>query len=771
MEVTTAARALAGLERSAVAIGEMEIPRVVGRGDATRRAQALLTSASTGAQLLGVSEVGAEAADAARRATVLLDHVPMTTSGLRSTSADLRELVAQIRAAEPSLPSTDQVAVIEARSRMLGHLEGTAPQFDTEDWRALATALASGDEAVAAMPRQLEGLKPIETIANELADSAYQRDHGVDRYMHAFEVGSMTPEARVSNARELLNRPAASLAREDWGRLSALVESPQAREIAMPSQLSGLKDFRTIAREIAAGRYTADAGAQLYFDSWRLAAMDPEQILSEGWALLARRATDLSQADWRLLSAMLESPHGSRLGAPTSLSGLKDLRTITRELGAGAYQADSGAQRYLDVWRANAMTRDEVVSGATTLLQRPARELSNRQWGELGALLESTNGSAVNMPSQLDGLKDFHTLTREIAAGKYAADAGAQRYFDAWRVAAMPREQAVAEAAQLLAMRAQDLTNEQWGRLGAIVESAHGSAIGAPDTLPGLKPLRQITRELAAGKYKADSGAQRYLDSWAISRMPVADAVAEAGAILTKPASELSRSEWLRLGSLMASRHADSIGVPRTLSGLKDFQTITREIGTGAYEADAGAQRYLTEWARRYDPAYQEQLQRALDAVVAGGADESQRMLVAGEWDRLEALVAGRPPADQAAIAAAMLQSDGVAASRSVQSTLALMQQSLRTTPAPSPELEPVRAQTLELVERNLARLSGHTPAGAVRGYSNHPDYGEVGRIRANMTLLEHARVTSSPAEATAEGAQLASESAAGSASGETLTW
>ena len=121
-----------------------------------------------------------------------------------------------------------------------------------------------------------------------------------------------------------------------------------------------------------------------------------------------------------------------------------------------------------------------------------------------------------------------------------------------------------------------------------------------------------------------------------------------------------------------------------------------------------------------------------------------------------------------------MLSSDSVAGTRSVRSSLELIRDGMRTTPAPSAELAPIHKQTLELLDRNIARLGGTTPDGAIRGYSNHPDYAEVGRIRANMTLLEHARTTTTDVTTTATGSAADAASApaaAATTSAETLAW
>jgi hypothetical protein len=240
---------------------------------------------------------------------------------------------------------------------------------------------------------------------------------------------------------------------------------------------------------------------------------------------------------------------------------------------------------------------------------------------------------------------------------------------------------------------------------------------------------------------------------------------------MSRHSSSLTSDDWARLGALIDSDADRSLlRVPLHIEGSKPLQQITREVGAGQYAADDYVQRYFTEWQRRNDPAYQASLERALDAVVAGGADDTQRALVAGEWDRLEHLVKDRTPGEQASIALVMMGLDRVAGSRSIRSTLEILRGNLAGMTGVPDELAGIRAQTIELVDRNVARLNGSTPAGAVRGYSNHPDYGEIGRIRANLTLLEHARVDRGPATVTgASEAAVSSTTPAGAA--ETLTW
>lgn len=46
-------------------------------------------------------------------------------------------------------------------------------------------------------------------------------------------------------------------------------------------------------------------------------------------------------------------------------------------------------------------------------------------------------------------------------------------------------------------------------------------------------------------------------------------------------------------------------------------------------------------------------------------------------------------------------------------------------------------SDTHRLVDVNLARLAGHTPAGEVIGWLRHPDYAEIGRIGTNLRTLD----------------------------------
>jgi hypothetical protein len=45
--------------------------------------------------------------------------------------------------------------------------------------------------------------------------------------------------------------------------------------------------------------------------------------------------------------------------------------------------------------------------------------------------------------------------------------------------------------------------------------------------------------------------------------------------------------------------------------------------------------------------------------------------------------------------------------------------------------------ETRMLVDRNISRINGTTPSGAVVGYSNYPDFTELGKIRSNLQMVQ----------------------------------
>jgi hypothetical protein len=205
-------------------------------------------------------------------------------------------------------------------------------------------------------------------------------------------------------------------------------------------------------------------------------------------------------------------------------------------------------------------------------------------------------------------------------------------------------------------------------------------------------------------------------------------------------------------------------GVP----GSKPVVNMATDIATGYYSASESVDAAFREWLPMLDPEYLAKRRAALVEGLWGGTfprgatlDELRGL------DEFQRLTSG----ERAAIGARLIQD---VAPSTVPGSITFLDDvervlgELGTQRDPNPAIAPLRAQLDELVARNRARIAGNTPRGAVRGYSNHPDYAELGRIRSNLGLIGALNAPQRPAAAAAAGD---TASAAAAAGGETLTW
>lgn len=187
--------------------------------------------------------------------------------------------------------------------------------------------------------------------------------------------------------------------------------------------------------------------------------------------------------------------------------------------------------------------------------------------------------------------------------------------------------------------------------------------------------------------------------------------------------------------------HAPSYkpGTPRPTDELARYQEFWR------WHRDRD---YRAEFVRAHDAA--------VDAAVAGTATGTDKARIVDGWKRFQADMPYRPRGEQLAIARTMLGSS-LAHDRGVRSVLETLHASLERGGG-TEQTARLWDETRELLERNLARLNGELQDS----YLNHPDYAEVGRIQANVDLIERFRQAGGT---TAESAPVAN------ATSETLSW
>ncbi|MCW2922376.1 MAG: hypothetical protein JWL76_2250 [Thermoleophilia bacterium] len=673
----------------------------------------------------------------------------------------------------------------EQRAQVAAILAKHSRDVTTDEWRRLATFIDhEPTRGFLGIDVELDGAKPLRDIARSIAAGEYPAGAATQRYFEQAAIAATTPAQRQEQLASLLGRHSSELSNEEWMRVVSLLDDPATRDsLGIPLEISDAKPLRTIAASLAASEYKPGAATQRYFDLFRVSRMTEAEQRATIAATFAKHSRDVTKEEWTTLATLIEHPKSRPLlGIDAEIEGAKPLAQIARSVAAGEYEAGAATQRYFEQATIAATPPAQRQEQLASLLGRNPDELSSEEWTRIVTLLDDpTTRESVTIPLELPSAKPLRTIAASVAAGEYKPGAATKAYFDAFAVSRMTPEARTVAIDSIFAGHSRDVSKEDWGRLVALIDSGGvGEHLGISVELDGAKSLREIAAAVAKGEYEPGAATQRYFDAFALQRLTPEARMAEASALFSRNSADLSTEDWGRLAALLddeATRVRTQ--VPMELENAKPLRTIARSLANAEYKPGEATQRYFVEWQRRNDPAYQARLEAALADITSGGASPESRTLVAEQWDRLAELVAGRPAAEQAAIAEVMMGLDSVAGSRSVKSTLELLLANMPPAEDVPAALVATRNETVALIERNLARLDGSTPTGAVRGYSNHPDYAEIGRIRANTSFLQEAMRLEPAAEGLRPQPGVAADAATGVAAdevatasaGETLTW
>lgn len=443
--------------------------------------------------------------------------------------------------------------------------------------------------------------------------------------------------------------------------------------------------------------------------------------------LLDRDAAHHTDDSWRQLAQLLsiDGDGGiTRMARPargveslvTSLAGPDDV---------------AGARRIHQALRAGAEQDAEILTQAREIIAREPADISADEWQRLSGLLRSDpEGTLLSGPRRIEWWMSIDELAARGTDPRMHETLS--KYFAPWRLALLPRGEKVALLRGILETAPDQVTPNEWRQVQMLME--HRPSLNAfADLLPG-QDARAVLANVSGRLGLAP--ARRLHAHWNVTRLDDAGAVDAARRIFARSPERLTEGEWAHLEALL---QRDALHGPRTLAGVNPLAWIAVEQTKDVLVRPStpwDAAPYFSAWNEQLDPRHLERVGRALDAIVAGSATTDQLELVLINRARLGALVADRPPEQQRAIAHAMLRGTADGPGATMEGTLEVLRTSLDA-PGAHGELEPLRLQTLELVERNLQRLRGSTPEGAVRGYSTHPDYAELGRARANLDLLE----------------------------------
>lgn len=306
-----------------------------------------------------------------------------------------------------------------------------------------------------------------------------------------------------------------------------------------------------------------------------------------------------------------------------------------------------------------------------------------------------------------------------------------------------------ARAAELLRMHSSELTPADWRTLSATLATT-STIDGVRLTSPqfGTPTLKAMAADISAGRATADAAVQRHFDDWAVDRLSPDERRAATVDLIGHHASELSSRDWTRLRSLLVK---DSIGIEGSYTPYGDGATllsIAGEMASGRGRVNARIQQPFTLWARRNERTYAAALQRSADAAAGGTATRSDQLAVVAGWDRLRKDLPARPQTEQTRLAGAVLGVAQYATPIALRDALGVLRKTAAETqlPAAAAEmLEPLRSETIDLIDANLARMQAVTAAELTTSVEKLPDYAELGSIRANISLLESAARTVEP--------------------------
>ena len=482
-------------------------------------------------------------------------------------------------------------------------------------------------------------------------------------------------------------------------------------------------------------------------------------------------AAALDQLDWRRVQRALSSDRAIGSG-PRTFDGEQPLRTIVDGMVGGGEPAPA-LQRYVDAWRMQGTSGASRRTEVATLVRRDPTELAPEDWRRFGALLDADpDGAVVAAPRTIEGLQPLRTRVAGLADGTGVVDAELQRYVAAWRVHTTPPDEVLGRSRELFGRDPETLTQAEWGELRLMLDSdPGGTLLQGPRDLRGTDPLATWLPGLEAGTYrKVDNALDRYFEAWRLHGADDDAIRATAAPLVARSPDSLARRDWARLAASFDTGAGTALpGIDSVTAGDQPVGKLLAQLATGERKGGVELADWFRDLRRTLDPDHDARLAAAIDSLAAGRGTPDDARLLAGESLRLEELLATREPIERLHVVEALLSVDTLAPTRAVGSTLTATRTVLRELPDLPTDAEPIIQGAIELADHNLARIAGKVPNPTSPGIGNFPDYGEIGRIRANVQLM---RQIVDPTSAAPVASQPAADvDAAARVVGDSLTW
>jgi hypothetical protein len=638
----------------------------------------------------------------------------------------------------------------------------------------------------------MDNSRPLVALLKDYRDG-YGNDFQLGRALQRFALhadGTLSDPIRLRDATRQLLTDSATLDAADLGRLAALVDAGPTSPAGLPlvTRVGNGREFGALVADRASGYGSMqDVAAHRYVQGMQLVldgTMDEVGTrAAAGLELFGRSGSTFTMTDLGRVAAFADlMPAGAPYAGPHRIDGMRTIDAIAMDLGNGYGRAGVDLERYLEAWRLaiDGTTQDpsKLRLAALEVLGRDPMSLDEFGWGRVAGMVDSLPDTPQFAgPRRIAGMRSLTQIATDLGQGYGTADARTSRYLDAWMMhldgTASDPDRIRAAAVEVFSRDPAHFTVRDWGMVAALQDlDPDGTIIGAPQVFTGKRPLGMQAMDLADGYGSVGGTMYRHFHGMRMA----ADGTGtdperlftEAHNLLRRDPTTFTTSDWGKLAALVDVDTGHRLPLHEGTSGGRPIVSAATDIADG-YGNGGTLREYFDEWLPRLDPNYVAKRRAALEAAIAGGPIPERARLA--EFEALESFAA-ISRSQRASIGGRLLEHVTTTTVPGARTFLDDVQAVLRNMDGAPPQLQPVRTSIDELVELNVARINGRSPRGAVRGYSNHPDYAELGRIRANLSLLAKATAPRPAAPAAASAAApAAAPTSASTAGAEILTW
>lgn len=296
-------------------------------------------------------------------------------------------------------------------------------------------------------------------------------------------------------------------------------------------------------------------------------------------------------------------------------------------------------------------------------------------------------------------------------------------------------------ALDLVSRPAAELTEPELRLLSRIVDTRTSGGIIEVhgDRTSGAGDIGTALRAVIDERAGDIRDVERHFAGQRIANLDLRAHAAIADRHLRAEPGSLSGHELAELEAVVANDlGARRLELVTELPGLPRFDATLRQQQFGEAREDALG-RYFAANSQRRVSSFDDEDDRRIAAAVgnySNGSRDALRLGVkVGDGDLLTRHLLALPLEQRRSIALSLLEDAGDGTTSLLPAALDVARDALVAGRVRA-EFEPLRAETLRLIDVNRERLAGATAAGSTVGYGRHPEYADLGRIHTNIRTL-----------------------------------